>query len=213
MADQTRTATIRTSTDTGSHWAGEAPAYAAVDSVFGTSTPWITNSELYPEEITTSLIARQSQILTLSAFGFSLPAGEAVTYIAVDIVGGQEESRYAGTNIVDILATLGGDNKAREAALPNGLAGAISYAGTPDWWGLPGITGASVNDAGFSFAFRVEATGGPIPLPDPTPPEPRAWLDRVQVTISTGATPPPPPGSDAIGEGLANHRCFVGIIR
>lgn len=140
-----------------------SPTSAANDAGAG-DTAWFNPTNALSSDdsrATVTLVANTSQILTLSGFGFSIPADHTVLGIVVEI----EKASDGSTDFVDHTVRLTkmsvaeGDNKADTVTLWSGTEGYVSYGGASDLWGTT-WTDTDVNDAGFGVVFRVECPDG-----------------------------------------------------
>jgi hypothetical protein len=95
-----------------------------------------------------------SDIVTLTNFGFSIPVGATVNGITVEI----ERKASSGAQCRDTVVRLmksgaTGSNKAVASNWPTSLTVA-TYGGAADLWTLT-LTPAEVNDSAFGLDFRV----------------------------------------------------------
>ena len=120
--------------------------------------------------------------LRLSNFGFSIPNGDTISGITVDVLGwtpsGSGDASYQTVSLFTAPGTNVGDNKAT-GNLPGSDPGTTytTFGGSADSW-TAGLTEAQVEDTGFGVAFCFTAIGNNRTIN----------LDHVRITITSTST-------------------------
>jgi hypothetical protein len=190
MASETQTAQTVTTTINGAgslDWNDATAARLdAADGSLATCTPWAGIYDGGDPPAIINYSAEKTYLVNCSNFGFALPAGDIVTNISVRVRHYQSNSRYAGSNIgTETVKFTGGTNLATGDDL-EGTATDDTFSGSPEYWGLSaGLTGASVNDSGFTFQLAYIASPDPLGAGSPVPSYPVVSVDIVEVTITT----------------------------
>ena len=184
----------------------------SANGVVSNSIPWHSLAAMDYEGVNTYK-------LSLTNFGFSLPATDIVTSITVTLKHMQSASRYAGTNITDQTIQLIGlpapdvtsSNKADGTNLPTSLT--LKTYGTDPvaYWGLTApLTGTDVNLSSFGVAVAYKGTPytpSTIGTATPIPFVPTVSLDYVEIALTTVAG-----GTHIMRTHVANGKIMRGLI-
>src|ERR1051326_3168009 len=128
---------------------------------------------------TINLIAGgDSQQLRATNFGFSIPTGNNIDGIQVDVKWDDSTG-----NSVDISAILVVSGAEVGFSFANGVNQSslayLTYGGPTSTWGA-GLTVANINDSTFGFDFGVENQGGTTGFPE---------VDHIRITVYYSAPP------------------------
>jgi len=141
------------------------PNYSGTGGVSGAGTAWSNTANAVGStadnyaSVSLSGNGETSEYLELTNFGFSIPDGQDIDGITVEI-----RYRQSGTKIEDntvqliVGGIISGNNNGADNALP-GSATIGSYGGTTDTWGLS-LTEAGVEASNFGVAIRFDKQGG-----------------------------------------------------
>ena len=147
-----------------------AGATSGVGQVWATPGEIVTSDNVYAESYGDS--TESSQVLTASAFGFTLPTNALVVGIQVDI-----ERKRGGNPVTDNSVRLVkagtpvGDNASR-TEIWLFTEGTITFGGANDLWGTTWTYG-DINNAGFGVALIVNMVNLGY-----------ASVDHIQITVT-----------------------------
>ena len=166
---------------TGARYAGTGASVTGVGTVAWTSPGSITADDT---SYATCALANSAQSNYLSAtnFGFSIPAGSTINGIQVSIM--RQRSSFSSPDIRDTVVSLikggtvtGANRAATSTNWPTSM-GTASYGTTSDLWGAT-WTPADINASDFGVALSANSTGSSSRT---------ASVDYMQITVTY--TPP-----------------------
>lgn len=148
--------------ETAVSYSPAAGAWAAGGTAAGTGWTNPGNATGAPDAtVATASLNGVSPVLSITNFGFALPASAVILGVEVRITRGVGAGVINARDfLVDLVGISGtSQNKAKADLWSNGSLSAVTYGSASDGWNA-NLTASIVNDSAFGVRLRGEAVGG-----------------------------------------------------